>query len=96
MQMKMQPISMTFTELNNYYEKLIDIRLDFEDEELQFRKDIWHERVNKTINILNGSFELGDERISSEAIKAWLEEGQELEFVNDAKFEKLNEIVEDI
>lgn len=37
-----------------------------------------------------------DTRVNSEQVRYWLEEGQELEVVNDAKYEKLNEIVEDI
>jgi hypothetical protein len=37
-----------------------------------------------------------DDRISSEAVRYWLEEGQELEIVNDQKYEKLNEVVEDL
>jgi len=35
-------------------------------------------------------------RLSSEQVRYWLEEGQELEVVNDAKYERLNELVEDI
>ena len=37
-----------------------------------------------------------DTRINAELVRFWLEEGQELEVVNDAKYEKLNEVVEDI
>jgi hypothetical protein len=37
-----------------------------------------------------------DTRVNSEQVRLWLEEGQDLEVVNDAKYEKLNEVVEDI
>ena len=37
-----------------------------------------------------------NERVNSEEVRWWLEEGQELELVNDSKYEKLNEIVDDI
>ena len=39
---------------------------------------------------------LKDSKVNSEQVRYWLEEGQELEVVNDAKYEKLNELVEDI
>jgi hypothetical protein len=35
-------------------------------------------------------------RLNAEQIRYWLEEGQELEMVNDAKYEKLNDLVEDL
>lgn len=40
---------MTFDELNEVNLKLMHIRLDFEEEELKFRQDIWHERITKLL-----------------------------------------------
>jgi uncharacterized protein (UPF0147 family) len=72
------------------------ISLDFENEELSFRQDIWHQRMAIILKILAESSVPKDTRVNSEQVRFWLEEGQELEVVNDAKYEKLNEIVEDI
>ncbi|CDW76908.1 UNKNOWN [Stylonychia lemnae] len=84
----------TFQQLQDFNERLINVTLDFEDEELQFRQDIWHARVAKVLHDLQNDIFI--ERLSTEQIKYWLEEGQELEVVNDIKYEKLNEVVEDI
>jgi hypothetical protein len=72
------------------------ISLDFENEELSFRQDIWHQRMAIILKILAENSVPNDTRVNSEQVRFWLEEGQELEVVNDAKYEKLNEIVEDI
>jgi|LauGreDrversion4_2_1035121.scaffolds.fasta_scaffold63707_3 uncharacterized protein (UPF0147 family) len=72
------------------------ISLDFENEELSFRQDIWHQRMAIILKILAENSVPKDTRVNSEQVRYWLEEGQELEVVNDAKYEKLNEIVEDI
>ncbi len=82
--------------LTEFNEKLMFISLDFENEELSFRQDIWHQRMAIILKILAENSVPKDTRVNSEQVRYWLEEGQELEVVNDAKYEKLNEIVEDI
>ena len=82
--------------LTEFNEKLMFISLDFENEELSFRQDIWHQRMAIILKILAENSVPKDTRVNSEQVRFWLEEGQELEVVNDAKYEKLNEIVEDI
>ena len=82
--------------LTEFNEKLMYISLDFENEELSFRQDIWHQRMAIILKILAENSVPKDTRVNSEQVRYWLEEGQELEVVNDAKYEKLNEIVEDI
>jgi hypothetical protein len=44
---------MTLIVINKFCDKLMDIRLDFEDEELQFRQELWHERVGRLLKILD-------------------------------------------
>lgn len=72
------------------------LSLDFQDEELQFRQDIWHNRVALLISELDKPFVSDSLRINCEQIRLWLEEGQELEIVKVLKYERLSEIVEDI
>lgn len=73
------------------------LKLDFEDEELQFRQEIWHERVTRLFKLLSqeGQAEI-PERVNADHLRQWLEDGNELELVNDKKFEKLNETVDDL
>jgi hypothetical protein len=70
------------------------LSIDFEKEELSLRQDIWHQRIDLLLKSLSES--KPSTRVHAEFIRYWLEEGQELEVVNDAKYEKLNEVVEDI
>ena len=48
------------------------------------------------LSTLKGKPQKHNLRINFEQVKYWLEEGQDLEVVNDQKYEKLNEVVEDI
>jgi hypothetical protein len=61
------------------------LKLDFEDDEISFRKEIWLERIRRLITVWSAPTE-GEptERICSETLKVWLEEGQELEMVTNA------------
>lgn len=91
-------LNQTFTiqNLGAFNERLMCLSLDFEDDELMFRQEIWHQRIALLLKELLNKSRTQTFRISSEQIRYWLEEGQELEVVNDAKYEKINEVVEDI
>ena len=66
------------------------VSLDYEEDELQFRQEIWHKRMTLLFS------EDKSARVPAENLRIWLEEGQELEVVSDPKYEKLSEAVEDL
>ena len=87
--------------LDDFNKRLVLNTLDFEAEELTFRQGIWHARVDLLIKFWSlrtpvKSIQPITERICSEKIRFWLEEGQELELATDPKYDKLTEVVEDI
>ncbi|TNV84393.1 hypothetical protein FGO68_gene805 [Halteria grandinella] len=90
-------MALNFTNLAEFNEKLMHVSLDFENDELNFREEIWHERIALLIKELKSGKNFSQsERISCELVRFWLEEGQELEVVNDQKYEQLSELVEDL
>lgn len=80
--------SFSFANLGAINDRLMLLTIDFEDEELQFRQDIWHARIEFFLDELERCRGKNPKiRVKSEQVRHWLEEGQELEVVRDKKYE---------
>lgn len=93
-QLKADGHSFTWKELDDFCSRTIDIRVDFDDEELGWRQELWRERIHMLEKHKASPCE--DSKVNCEVVRSWLEEGQELEIVTDQKYEALTEIVDDI
>lgn len=85
-----------FTNLGDLSNRLMFITLDFESDELSLRQELWHQRITLLLSNISNQDSKPATRLNCEQVRYWLEEGQELEVVNDSKYERLNDLVEDL
>ena len=68
--------SFTFANLGSINDRLMLLTIDFEDEELQFRQEIWHSRIaHLLLEIERCKGKNPKVKVKAETVRHWLEEG---------------------